>query len=275
MSNVCRMMRTINFALLFFTISLLFSCGKSDDSDNNSRLPQEETTTTPGAGEVTLWTRSDGYNAAVFLPAAHEGGSNKTYPMVLSLHGFNGSVLNADQTAVGGERSGFVKQVWNTPLSESFPAVVIAPHVYIRGNNENTLWNHDKLRELILDAIEKYQVDSKRVVITGYSAGSIAAQDLAIRSEDLIAGIMPGAFETVLKIDPCAVEDLPVWAFGNSSDPIFQPASWKDVKGAVESCGNYTQEFQLTIYENSCEHGCWDDHWSRPEVQSWLVGQQL
>lgn len=273
--RIQKMIRLTKLGFGLTAVLLLFSCGQSSDSDDNPGSPQEETTTVPGAGKVNLWTRTEGYNAAVFLPATYESGSSSTYPMVLSLHGFNGSVLNGDQTAVGGERSGFIKQVWDTPLSATYPAVVIAPHVYSQDNEENSLWSHDELRELILDAIATYQINPKRIVVTGYSAGSIAAQELSLRSEDLIAGIMPGAFRPILQIDPCAVEDLPVWTFGNNSDPLFQPASWREVKEEVESCGNSTQDFQLVVYENTCGHGCWDEHWSRPEVRAWLINQQL
>lgn len=261
---------------LLLLISILFlttGCGSSDDDDQND--PQEETSTpAANAAQVTLWDRSDGYDAAIFLPADYGIDPAKIYPLVLSLHGFNGSVLNSDHTDVGGERTGFIKQVWETPLAQTYPAIVIAPDVYPTGDDENRLWDHDRLRELIQEAISTYQVDPNRIVVTGHSAGSLAAQELALRSKDLIAGIMPGAFEAAIKADVCAVEDLPVWSFGNRSDLLFQAASWSDVESDIEDCPNYTSEFKLTINENTCGHGCWDEHWERAEVQEWLINQE-
>ena len=264
--------------LFALSLSLLFyaGCGKDEldfsetDTDNDQR---EETRPAPEAGRVTVWSRSGDYDSAVFLPADYGLDVNKRYPLVLSLHGFNGSVLNTDHTQVGGERSGFIKQVWDTPLAQSFQGIVVAPDVFNGENNENSLWDIDKLRGLITEASARYQVDPQRITVTGYSAGSIAAQQMAVRSRDLIAGIMPGAFDALIKEDPCSVDNFPVWSFGNSSDPLFQVQIWRGVQEQVESCANYSREFILTVNENFCGHGCWDEHWARSDVQAWLVNQ--
>ena len=261
----------------FICFVVLFGCGKSHDSKPTPASPEPQTQTeapSADAGKVSLWIRPGGYDSAVFLPVDYTLGGTKKYPFVLSLHGYNGSVLNSDHTAVGGEKSGFIGQVWDTALAATYPAIIVAPHVYPAGTSENTLWDHDKLRELILDALQKYHIDPTRVVATGYSAGALGSQDLAVKSKDLMAGIMPGAFPSILEANPCEVEDLPVWAFGNSSDPLFQPAQWTELKGKVEACPQYTQKFVLTINENVCGHGCWDEHYARGDVQAWLINQQ-
>lgn len=262
--------------LLMISFLFLSACGGSNSGSSNSsrETPQEETSTpNPNAGKVSLWIRSGGYDAAVFLPADYGTDPNAKYPMVLSLHGFNGSVLNDDHTEVGGDRTGFIKQVWETPLAQSFPGIVIAPDVYPADRDENRLWNHNRLKDLIKDALAVYQVDPDKITITGHSAGSLAAQEFALRDKDLIAGIMPGAFDTIMKVNSCSVEDLPIWAFGNSSDVIFQPASWKSFSFNIQDCPNYVGTFTLTIEENDCGHDCWDQHWERSDVQEWLVNQ--
>lgn len=261
--------------LLLLLSCLIFTtgCGSNDDDDQND--PQEEVSTPDAnAGRVTLWDRSSGYDAAIFLPADYGTDAAKDYPLILSLHGFNGSVLNSDGSEVGGERTGFIKQVWDTPLAASYPAIVIAPDIYPADDSENRLWDHDRLREVIQEALATYQIDPNRIVVTGHSAGSIAAQELALRSKDLIAGIMPGAFEAVIKADICALEDLPIWSFGNRSDVLFQATSWSGVESDIKDCPNYTSKFQLTINENGCGHGCWDEHWARSDVQEWLINQE-
>jgi predicted esterase len=224
------------------------------------------------AGKISLWKRAGTYDSAVFLPAEYGKDPNRLFPMILSLHGLNGTVLNTAHTAVGGLKTGYIKQVWGTTLAKTYPAIVVAPNWAPAGSTASGLWEHAKLRQTILDAIKKYKVDANKVVVTGLSAGSIGTQELVKNSKDLLAGAMPAAYAPVMS-DPCQMADLPTWVFGNTSDSYFNSASWTTYQGKVQSCGNYIHEFTLTIYTNTCGHGCWDSHWAKPEVQDWLINQ--
>lgn len=194
--------------------------------------------------------------------------------MVLSLHGLGGTVMDLNHTAVGGNKEGFIKQVWDTTLANTYPAIVIAPSAKGIGVTADTWWNHAQLRQLIIDAKVKYRVDPKRIVVTGLSAGGDGTNQLIDGSKDLIAAAMPGAFaEDTFTNNPCQLADIPVWAFGNSSDGTFQPGDWQALKPRTDACANSINQFTVTVYQNSCGHGCWDDHWAKPEVQQWLVNQ--
>lgn len=228
----------------------------------------------PNAGKVSLWDRSVGHDSAVFLPADYGKYPDRQYPMILSLHGLKGTVLNTAHTAVGGNRTGFIKQVWGTALAKTYPAIVIAPHWAEVGSTASGLWVHSQLRELILEAKKKYNVDPERIVVTGLSAGSIGTQDLIRNSKDLIAAAMPGAYASQFNNDPCKLADLPVWVFGNNSDSYFKSSGWEILEPKVGSCSNSAHEFKLTVYNSTCGHGCWDAHWAKPEVQEWLINQR-
>jgi predicted esterase len=224
------------------------------------------------AGKISLWKNSSAYDSAVFLPADYGVDPNKLYPLIISLHGLNGSVLNTAHTAVGGSKTGFIKQVWGTSLAKTYPAIVVAPNWSPVGSTSSGLWTHLKLRTLILNAIEKYSVDRNKIVATGLSAGSIATQELVRNSKDLLAGAMPGAYAPV-NSDACTLADIPVWVFGNSSDALFNQSSWSSYSKKVTNCSNYDHNYELTIYQSTCGHGCWDSHWAKPEVQDWLINQ--
>lgn len=237
--------------------------------------PDSETGTIHfNAGKVSLWERSAGYDCAVFLPADYGKYPDQEYPMILSLHGLNGTVLNTDHTAVGGNRTGFIKQVWGTALAKVYPAIVIAPHWAPAGSTSSGLWLHSLLRQLILDAKEKYNIDPERIVVTGLSAGSIGTQELIKYSKDLIAAAMPGAYASQFNRDPCKLSDLPVWVFGNDSDSLFGASGWETIEPQILVCANNVHEFKLSVYNNTCGHGCWDSHWAKPEVQEWLINQR-
>lgn len=277
------------------TLILVITLGVSCNSKNSSKkadeqkavppiinvpdvpdeTPEEPTPTiNPDAGKVSLWKRTSGYDCAVFLPADYGKDPNKLYPMILSLHGYSGSVLNVAHTTVGGEKTGFIKQVWSTTLAKKYPAIVIAPNWAPAGSSSSGLWIHSQLRQLILDATEKYQVDSKRIVATGLSAGSIGTQELIKNSKDLLAGAMPGAYANQSSSNPCQLADIPLWVFGNTSDALFKASGWQASEPTIQACSNYIHEFKLTVYDSTCGHGCWDSHWAKPEVQEWLISQE-
>lgn len=265
------------WAPVLLTLTLV-SCGKKVTETSapevvvpSTQVGRGEFTGVPG--KVSLWNRATGYDCAVFLPKSYRSESRKTYPVILSLHGYNGGVLNSAQTQVGGNKMGFIKQVWDTPLSETFEAIVIAPHVYPVGSTENMLWNHRELRDLIIEATLAFKVDPDRIVATGVSAGAIATQELLKHSRDLLAAGMVGAFQYLYQRDVCKFADTPVWVFGNSSDELFDASGWKRVRTEIEECPTYSHQFKLSVYQTSCEHGCWDEHWSNPAVQRWLVSQ--
>lgn len=236
----------------------------------------------PNAGKISLWLRRGtvypanfDYDAVVFLPKDYGSIPGKMYPVVFSFHGLGGSVMDVNHTAPGGNKEGFIKQVWNTALSNTFPAIVIAAQVTPPGTNPgSTWWSHFSTRRLIEDALTHYKIDPKRVVVTGLSAGGAATNDLILNSSDLLAGAMPGAFnEDPFTNSPCLLAPFPVWAFGNDNDGVFQAYDWLVLEPKVKACGNYTGDFILSVYANGCGHGCWDNHWAKPEVQQWLVNQ--
>ncbi len=111
------------------------------------------------------------------------------------------------------------------------------------------------------------------MVVTGYSAGSIATQELMKYDKDLLAGAMPGAFPNIFPTEGCALSRVAAWVFGNDSDDIFQASKWRVVDGTIMGCPGVQREFTLTVNSNDCQHGCWDQHWARADVQQWLVQQ--
>lgn len=285
---------------IIFLLTILVSCNK-DEKDNApietftintedgtvienpvkpapapapSPAPSPAPTVSSNAGKISLWLSPTTYDSAVFLPADYGADPNRVYPFILSLHGLNGSVLNTSHTAVGGAKTGFIKQLWGTTLAKSYPAIVVAPNWAPAGSTASGLWNSAKLRQLILAAAKKYKVDADRIVVTGLSAGSIATQELMKNSKDIIAAAMPGAYNsTLIASNPCHVADMPVWAFGNTSDALFVSTGWNSLETKVQNCSNYIHEFRLSVYQNTCGHGCWDSHWAKPEVQEWLINQ--
>lgn len=235
----------------------------SDDVVIIVRPALDEYVNHPEAGKVSRWNSI--YESAVFLPVDYGTNPNKLYPLILSLNGYGENVFET--------KSGFIKQVWDTELAHIYPAIVIAPDS--RSSSKVNFWSHQDLRKLIVAALSEFKIDKKRIVIAGHSEGSLAGQLMLLYSKDLIAAAMLGGYSSdALKDEYCLVADIPVWTFGNSSDAIYKSNSWQLLEEKFSKCSNYTYEFSLNTYINSCGHDCFDEHWKKIEVQDWLVNQQ-
>lgn len=223
----------------------------------------EEYSSHPDAGKVSRWNSI--YESAVFLPIDYGTNPNKLYPLILSLNGYGEFVFET--------KSGFIKQVWDTELAQTFPAIVIAPNN--TSTSKENFWSHQDLRKLIIAALSEFKIDKKRIIIAGHSEGSLAGQQMLMYSKDLIAAAMLGGYSPdALKEDYCVIADIPLWTFGNSSDAIFKGTTWQILEEKISKCSNYTYEFSINTYINSCGHDCFDEHWKKIEVQDWLVNQQ-
>ena len=234
----------------------------------------------PDAGHISLWHRWGSiypnnykYDAAVFLPADYGLDANKKYSVIISLHGLGGRTMDLNHTVVGGNREGFVKQVWETPLASTFQAIVIAPSVNPPGSDSSGLWwQPSSLRSLLLDTLTTYQVNPKKVVVTGLSAGGYGTNVLIRDSMDLIAGAMPIAFTANDLPTACAMTNFPLWALGNEPDGTFAAGTWRTAQTNVTNCSGYTGNFKLEISPTG-GHGGWDVIYARPDIQTWLSNQ--
>ncbi len=233
----------------------------------------------PNAGKMSLWHRygttypnNFKYDAAVFLPADYGSDASKQYPVIISLHGLGGREMDLNHTVVGGNREGFVKQVWETPLAATFPAIVIAPSVNPPGSDQSLWWQPSALRSLIQETLTTYHVNPKRVVVTGLSAGGFGSNVAVRDSMDLVAAAMPIAFTANDLPAACTLIDFPIWALGNEPDGTFAAGTWRTAQTNVSACPGYKGKFKLEISPTG-GHGGWDEIYVRSDIQTWLLNQ--
>ncbi|MFY2563209.1 PKD domain-containing protein [Corallococcus terminator] len=231
----------------------------------------------PRAGRIHVWPRGGIYDTAVFLPIEYGALPTKKYPLVLSLHGRGGSTLSPDHTQVLANPEGFIRQlIPGKPLVNTYPAVVIAPHAPAIGAPHDSYFNQDVIHALVLQAISLYNIDPDRVTMTGLSWGGSGVNDQLLKYRSTYAGGMPVAITTPLANPVCILEDFPLWAAGNVGDGVFNAWKWTNPTDGlltqVRQCPGYTGEFQVTVMPGSTHSG-WDEFWSRPDAQTWLVSQ--
>lgn len=244
-----------------------------------------QTPPTPVPGRLQVWNRAVNantigeYDAVVFLPANYNDASIQSFPLIVSFYGLGGSVMPAAHDVPGGNREGFIKQVWDgAALQSTFPAIVIAPEARRKGvSGGNIWWTPEVAKRLIEDAILYYKVDPDRVVITGLSAGGGAVMTLGEKYPYIFAGVMPIAIAPPKLPNVCMYLDSPLWSHGNRDDGIFGYWDWEasgaaSFKAKIQACPGYTGSFTLTTNATG-GHGGWDTQWAKPEVRTWLVSQ--
>lgn len=220
---------------------------------------------------VYLSSTISGANSRGFyshLPADYNT-SNKTYPLILWLHG-------AGQVGQGNVADLPKVLEWGTPkiISEggfpssfsvagnSFSFIVISPQfiAWPTGDNVGAMLNYISAN---------YRVDPERIYVVGISAGGGAAWQYAsssVSNSNRLAAMIPfcGALAPSQTLaNRIAAANLPVWAFHNTNDgtvPVAYSRNWRNY------INNYTPrpnpptkltEFPVVSSNAVTAHECW------------------
>lgn len=179
------------------------------------------------------------YEYILSLPSEYSSTSDNQLPILLQLHGAGskGDPIELD--------NGWVH---NFIRYKNKKAVVVNPHT-------NNGWNYTKLNNLISHLIALYNVDEKRIYVTGYSMGGRGAFDYGVIHGNRIAALVPMAGACTFSDSelPGQLIDLPIWAFHNDGDPVVNVYQSQRIFDILD---NYTSvpTPKLTIYENRNTH---------------------
>jgi predicted peptidase len=148
----------------------------------------------------------------------------------------------------------------------------------------------DYVTSLVEHALVDYNVDSRRVYVTGLSMGGGGVWNMINRHGDLFAAAVPlcGVQPTV-DFTPANLLDEPIWAFHNRNDPTVPVTVSRTVidsilNAAAEPTPNYpalsnvanalnfdSQTLDLHYWEMpSGGHNVWDFAYARPQMYDWM-----
>lgn len=199
----------------------------------------------------------------LFLPKNHASEPGKRWPLILFLHGAGERGTNVWSVAVHGPP----KIVREKP---DFPFVVVSPQC-----PAGRRWVDAEVLALLDDVIERYQVDPKRVYLTGLSMGGYGTWSLGISHPGRFAAIVPicggGDPLKILLPDPQNVEalrSLPVWAFHGAKDPVVNLGESERLVEALRKFG--CKEVELTVYPEA-QHDSWTATYANPKLYEWLL----
>lgn len=156
------------------------------------------------------------------------------WPLIFFLHG----------SSLRGQALNKVKEYGPTWVAEQkgLPFVILSPQC-----PEGEDWKDDPaaLIALLNSVMDQYQIDRKRVYLTGVSMGGRGTWDLASRYPEYFAAVAPLAAKPVLPEEwkPQFVS-LPVWAFHGDKDDI---CPLKDDEAMVDAVRAKGGKPRLTI----------------------------
>lgn len=211
----------------------------------------------------------DSYNYLLFMPRDRSEERDGKWPLILFLHGID---------ALDGDLGGYsdLSMVRKEGLPEildgnnSFAAIVVSPQC-----PEVTEWYYTNvdnvalINRLLDSVIQRYPVDTNRIIITGLSMGGIGSYHFAIHSPTRFSAIAPVAARGEPGWDECAIRDS-VWAFHGELDQTIPLPKGQAVIDSLEACGINPR---FTVYPG-VGHDSWTITYARPDLYEWMYRQR-
>ena len=148
--------------------------------------------------------------------------------------------------------------------NKNLPFIIAAPQCI-----ENMRWNIEELNILLDEIIFKYNIDTKRIYLTGLSMGGFGTWELAIKYPNKFAAIIPVCGGG----DPskaCKIKDVPILAFHGAKDEVVPINKSEEMVAALKDCGGNPK---FTIYPDA-EHDSWTETYNNPNLYEWFLQQK-
>lgn len=190
----------------------------------------------------------------LWLPADYKREKQKTYPLLIFLHGSGERGDSLDLVKMHGPPS-FVE---NRP---DFPFITVSPQC-----PKGTWWNIEDLQVMLEKLIAKYHIDPAKIYLTGLSMGGFGTWSWACKYPDQFAAIAPvcGGGDIQFADD---LRTTPVWAFHGEADPVVPVKRTIEMVEAVNANGGSAL---ITIYPG-VGHDSWVNAYNDPELYKWLL----
>lgn len=186
--------------------------------------------------------------------------SGEKLPLLLFLHGM-------------GERGSNLELLFKEGLprliksGKKFPFLTLIPQC-----PEESLWTDEttSLHALLTEIMEKYNVDEKRIYITGISMGGFETYEMAMAYPDLFAAAVPicGGVANLMKRSYLErLTPLPLWIFHGELDPTVDVSLSKTIYETLKGLG--AKDIHLTTYPDLA-HDAWTRTYDNEELYAFL-----
>ena len=193
----------------------------------------------------------------LFLPESYAQSNNQKFPLIFFLHGAGERGSDLDSV----KRHGIPKIVETNP---DFPFIAVSPQC-----PEDSWWTSElhTINGLIEEIVEKYQVDTSRIYLTGLSMGGFGTWSLASMYPERFAAIAPvcggGEVRQILR----SLVEMPIWTFHGQKDDVIPFSRSEEIVTALKKHGS---SIKFTIYPEA-GHDSWTKTYDNPELYKWFL----
>ncbi|TDO27485.1 dienelactone hydrolase family protein [Kribbella sp. VKM Ac-2527] len=239
-----------------------------------------------------------------YLPPGYGGGERS--PLLVFLHGFgeNGDGSSAELGNL--LATGIPQLIRNSGWLSERPFVVLAPqhanptedapyaaceavehpgscvmriqHDLGHPENGSPCTTPAEVRDFLSYAIANYDVDPRRVYLTGLSCGAFGAWEyVAEQAGPQVAAMVPiaGDGRPAWETSKCQLGDVAIWAFHGDADDIVAPAGSIEPLTDLMACpAPPRRDAELTVYPG-VDHDSWTRTYNLTaghDIYNWLLG---
>ena len=189
-----------------------------------------------------------------FIPKSYSA-KGPGVPLIVFLHG-------------SGERGEDLNKVkaWGPPAiadkDPNFPFMVLSPQA-----PAGEWWNAAAVKAMLDDVLAKYNVDKRRVYLTGLSMGGYGAWDMAIRYPDYFAAIAPicGGGNTRMVGQ---LRNVPTWVFHGKKDEAVPE---RESAVMVEALQNVGGNVRYTVLPEGNHVDSWVHAYDKAGLFDWFL----
>lgn len=203
--------------------------------------------------------------------------ANKSYPLVLFLHGAGERGSDNKSQLVHG-----MKDFLSESNRNERPCFVVAPQCPKNEKWVDVDWSRDshdtpkepsdemtRCFEVLKQLQSEFSVDADRIYITGLSMGGYGTWDAIARRPDYFAAAAPICGGGDPK-DAEKIAKLPIWVFHGDADGAVKVSRSRDMVAAIKKAGG---DPKYTEYPG-VGHNSWSRTYANPEFHKWLFSQK-
>ena len=192
----------------------------------------------------------------LYYPENYEKDINKSFPLLLFLHGGGES---GDSLAIL-KKNGPPKLLAE---GKQFPFLVLAP----QNPHKKQWWNVRAVMQLLDTIVGHNRVDPKRIYLTGLSRGGSAAWELAVQYPSkfaamaVVCGMTPVPYASWIDIK------MPIWVFHGTEDTSIPFSESESMVKALKAMG---YDVTFTAYEG-VGHDSWVQAYTTEALYEWFM----
>lgn len=219
------------------------------------------------------------------------GSDHQQRPLVLFLHGSGERGFNNGMPLLGND----VPKTLYQYARDKEDAVILVPQASWAPTLNG--WFRKEYREALFELLaqveKEYNVDPKRIYLSGLSNGASTTWYMGVNHADVFAALVPcsgyiyedgkkgygnqgeGRYMLATPEEGKVLATLPIWAFHAEDDPTVGVLGTKEAEKAIHEAGG--DKIKVTIYPKGTvkpnPHASWALAYDTPELLPWLFKQ--